>query len=136
MDSKLKYLRTDSGLEFLSKELTDFYKEKGIPRHRTVKHTPQQNGLAKRMNRTLLDRMSCMLLNAKLPKSFWGEVITAAAYLINRSPSSVIGFNTPMEMWSGKAADYSNLKIFGCLAYAHIKQDKLEARALKCTFIG
>lgn len=110
MDSKLKYLRTDSGLEFLSKELTDFYKEKGIPRHRTVKHTPQQ--------------------------SFWGEVITAAAYLINRSPSSAIGFNTPMEMWSGKAADYSNLRIFGCLAYAHIKQDKLEARALKCTFIG
>lgn len=77
-----------------------------------------------------------MLLNAKLPKSFWGEAVSTAAYLINRSPSSAVNFKTPMKMWNGVASDYSNLRIFGYKAYAHIKQDKLEPRALRCVFIG
>lgn len=131
-ETKLKYLRTDNGLEFQSKEFADFCKSKGITRHNTVRHTPQQNGLVEMMNRTLLERVRCMLLNAGLPKSFWGEAVTTAAYLINRSPSSAIKFKTPMEMWNGKPADYSNLRVFVCKAYAHIKQDKLGARALRC----
>lgn len=74
MECKLKYLRTDNGPEFLSKEFTDFWKEKGISIHRTVKYTPQQNGLAERMNKSLLENARCMLLNPRLPKSFWGQV--------------------------------------------------------------
>jgi len=66
-----------------------------------------------------------MLLGAELPKSLWGEAVTTAAYLINRCPSTAIDFKTPMEVWSGKPANYSSLKVFGALAYAHIKQDKL-----------
>jgi ATP-binding cassette subfamily B (MDR/TAP) protein 1 len=77
-----------------------------------------------------------MLLGAGLPKSFWGEAVNTAAYLINRCPSTGINLKTPMEVWSGRPSDYSNLKIFGCLAFAHIKQDKLDARAVKCVFIG
>ena len=109
---------------------------RGIKRHRTVVHTPQQNGLAERMNRTILERVRCMLLGAHLPKSFWGEAVSTALYLINRCPSTGIGLKTPMEMWNGKPADYSNLKVFGSLAFAHIKQDKLDARAIKCIFLG
>ena len=67
-----------------------------------------------------------MLLGAELPKSFWAETVTTAAYLINRCPSTAIDFKTPMEVWSGKPADYSSLKVFGALAYAHTKLDKLE----------
>lgn len=134
--NKLKHLRTDNGLDFVSEEFNNFCKSKGITRHRTVKHTPQQNGVAERMNRTLLERVRCMLIHAGLPKSFWGEAISTAAYLVNRSPSSAIDFKTPLEMWYGKPADYRNLRAFGCQAYAHIKQDKLEPRALKCIFIG
>lgn len=59
-----------------------------------------------------------------------------AYYLINWCPSSAIDFKTPIEMWSGKLVEYSNLRVFGCMAYAHIWQDKLAARALKCIFIG
>lgn len=88
------------------------------------------------MNRTLLERVSCLILNAGLPKTFWGEALATATYLKNRSPSSTINFKTPMELWSGTPADYAHLRIFGCLAYAHIKQDKLEPRALRCIFIG
>ncbi|XP_073153484.1 uncharacterized protein [Henckelia pumila] len=88
-------------------------KEKGITRHRTVTGTPQQNGLAERMNRTLLERVRCMLINASLPKSFWVEALSTACYLVNRYPSSAIGFKTPMEKWSGTPADYSKLRVFG-----------------------
>ncbi|WJX64387.1 hypothetical protein P8452_49170 [Trifolium repens] len=134
--TKLKVLRTDNGLEFVSEQFNEFCRLKGIKRHRTVAYTPQQNGLAERMNRTLLERVRCMLLGAGLPKSFWGEAVNTAAYLINRCPLTGIDLKTPMEVWSGRPCDYSNLKIFGCLAFAHIKQDKLDARAVKCVFIG
>ncbi|PNX72588.1 copia LTR rider, partial [Trifolium pratense] len=108
----------------------------GIKRHRTVAYTPQQNGLAERMNMTLLEQVRCMLLRAGLPKRFWGEAVNTAAYLINRCPSTRIDLKTPMEVWSGRPVDYSNLKVFGALAFAHVKQDKLDARAIKCVFIG
>ena len=98
--------------------------------------TPQQNGLAERMNRTILERVRCMLLGAGMPKNFWGEAANTAVYLINRCPSSALKFKTPMEVWSGKPADYSNLRVFGSVAYAHTNQGKLEARAVKCIFLG
>lgn len=56
--------------------------------------------------------------------------------LINKSPSAAIDFKTLDEKWYGKATRYGHLRTFGCRAYAHIKQDKLEARAMKCVFIG
>ena len=59
-----------------------------------------------------------------------------AATLINRSPSSAIDFETPDHRWFGRDYDYSNLKIFGCMTYAHIRQSKLEARALRCVMVG
>jgi len=63
-------------------------------------------------------------------------LMMTACYLVNRSPFSAIDFKTPVEMWSGRAANYSDLKIFVCPAFAHIKQGKLEPRALKCVFLG
>ncbi|KAH9722805.1 hypothetical protein KPL70_006847 [Citrus sinensis] len=133
---KIKRLRTDNGLEYCSNEFDEFCKSKGIARHKTVRHTPQQNGLVERMNRTLLEKVRCMLLNANLSKHFWAEVVTRAAYLVNRSPSSALNFRTPQEAWSGKPPDLINLRIFGCIAYAHVSQGKLELRAVKRYFIG
>ncbi|KAH9670747.1 hypothetical protein KPL70_017094 [Citrus sinensis] len=133
---KIKRLRTDNGLEFCNKQFDDFCKLNGIARHKTVSYTPQQNGLAERMNRTLMDKVRCLLIHSKLPQTLWAETLMTACYLVNRSPSSALNFKTPVEMWSGRAANYSNLKIFGCPAYAHVKQGKLEPRALKCVFLG
>ena len=62
-----------------------------------------------------------MLLSARLPKAFWGEATNTTAYLINRCPLSTLGFKTPMEAWSGEPPDYSKLKVFGSLAFAHVK---------------
>nr|GEZ49598.1 copia LTR rider [Tanacetum cinerariifolium] len=71
-----------------------------------------------------------------LPKTFWAEATCTAAYLINRSPSRAIEKKTPMEMWSGHLSDYGMLRIFGCVAYLHDKQGKLDSRAIKCVLLG
>jgi hypothetical protein len=62
------------------------------------RHTPQQNGMAERMNITLLERIRAMLKAAGLGKPFWAEAINTACYVINRSPSTAIELKTPMEM--------------------------------------
>ncbi|KAG8483133.1 hypothetical protein CXB51_022087 [Gossypium anomalum] len=88
---QIKYLRTDNGLEFCSDEFNRLCKSEGIVRHLTVRHTPQQNGVAERMNRTIMEKVQCMLSNANLPKSFWAEAAASTAcFLINRSPSVAI----------------------------------------------
>ena len=133
---KIKRLHIDNGLEFYSEPFNDFCKENGIARHRTVAGTPQQNGLAERFNVTILERVRCMLLSAKLPKIFWAEAIMTAVYLINKCPSTALNFKTPEEIWSGHPPSLKQLKVFGCVAYAHIKQDKLEPRVVKCIFLG
>ncbi len=133
---QVKTLRTDNGLEFCNTPFDEFCKKEGIVRHHTVRHTPQQNGVAERMNQTLLQRARCMRLNANLPKQFWAEAVNTATYLVNRSPSTAIDLKTPQEVWYGKPSNYSGLKIFGCPAYAHVNDGKLEARAMKCIFLG
>ncbi|KAG8481214.1 hypothetical protein CXB51_025952 [Gossypium anomalum] len=80
--------------------------------------------VAERMNRTIMEKVRCMLSNANLPKSFWAEAAsTAACFLINRSPSVAIEKKTPQEVWSGNPANYSDLKIFGCPAKVVISRD-------------
>ncbi|GAA0162316.1 hypothetical protein LIER_18433 [Lithospermum erythrorhizon] len=81
---KIKRLRTDNGLEFCSSEFDEFCKNEGIARHHTVRHTPQQNGVAVHMNQTLLERARCMLSNAGLERKFLAEAVSTTCYLINR----------------------------------------------------
>ncbi|KAG8483179.1 hypothetical protein CXB51_022165 [Gossypium anomalum] len=95
---QIKYLRTDNGLEFCSDEFNRLCKSEGIVKHLTVRHTPQQNGVAERMNRTIMEKVRCMLSNANLPKSFWAEAASTACFLINRSPSVAIEKKTPQEV--------------------------------------
>ena len=135
-ERRVKRLRTDNGLEYCCNDFEQFCIKKGIARHKTVRHTPQQNGLAERMNRTLVEKVRCMLFNANLSKHFWAEVVTTATYLVNKSPSAALHFKTPQGVWSGKPPDLSNLRVFGCLIYAHINQGKLEPKAVKGYFIG
>ncbi|WVZ61696.1 hypothetical protein U9M48_011528 [Paspalum notatum var. saurae] len=135
-EKKVKILRTDNGMEFCSDQFKAYCKSQGIVRHYTIPHTPQQNGVAERMNRTIISRTRCMLSNAGLNKRFWAEATSTACYLINRSPSITLDKKTPIEVWSGSPADYSQWRVFGCTAYAHIDNGKLEPRAIKCIFLG
>ncbi|KAL0552306.1 hypothetical protein IC582_011414 [Cucumis melo] len=133
---KVKYLMTDNGLEFVNNKSNHFCKSEGITRHFTVTYTPQQNGLDERFNRTIMERTRCLLTNASLPLKFWGEAAQTACYLINRSPSSALNLKTPQKVWIGKAPSLEHLRVFGCIAYAHVKDGKLNKRTLKCMFIG
>nr|CAN80650.1 hypothetical protein VITISV_022906 [Vitis vinifera] len=112
---------------------------KGIRMEKTIPRTPQQNGVTKRMNRTLNERARSMMLHAGLPKTFWVDAVSTAAYLINRGPSVPIEFRLPEEVWSGKEVKFSHLKVFCCVSYVHIDSDarsKLDAKSKICFFIG
>ena len=80
-----------------------------------------------------------MRLHAGLPKTFWADAVSTAAYLINRGPSVPMEFRLPEEVWSGKEVKFSHLKVFGCVSYIHIDYDarsKLDAKSKICFFIG
>ena len=133
---KVKCLRTDNGLEFCNTQMDTLCKEAGIKRHRTCVYTPQQNGVSERMNRTIMEKVRCMLTEAGLEQKFWAEAASTAVYLINRSPSTAINFKLPAEVWSGTKTDLNHLRKFGCTAYVHVTQAKTSPRAMKGVFMG
>ncbi|XP_042038209.1 uncharacterized protein LOC121784097 [Salvia splendens] len=106
-------LRTDNGLEYLSKEFDMFCKKNGIRRHRTVPGIPQQNGVAECMNRTIMEQVRCMLFASGLSKKFWEEAVSTAAYLINKCPSTSLKGDTPDFRWYRDHGDYSKVKLLG-----------------------
>ena len=132
----IKHLRTDNGLEYCSNKFTQFCTKFGIDRHRTCHDTPQQNGIAEKLNRTILNKVRCMLTESGLDKKFWVEATTIACYQINRSLSSVIQFRTPEHMWTGRPPKIAHLKPFGCVGYVHTNQGKLDPTAVKAIFLG
>nr|CDN96898.1 putative Ty-1 copia retrotransposon [Phaseolus vulgaris] len=134
---KIKVLQTDNGGEYKSDPFLNVCQDCGIVRHFTVRKTPQQNGVSERMNKTLVEKVCCMLSNAELGREFWAEAVTYAQHLVNRLPSSAIDGKTPLEVWSGKpATDYDSLHVFGSIAYYHVIESKLDPRAKKALFMG
>lgn len=138
-DRSIKCLRSDNGKEYDNSKFHNFFDDIGVRHLTTVDYTPQQNGVAERVNRTLLEKARCMLFDANLPKSYWAEAVNHAAFLKNRSPSRAIPDHTPEEMWSGERTNLVNLKIFGCKAYCHlpkVKRNKLDAKSKIMIFVG
>lgn len=102
-------------------------------------YTPQQNGLAERMNRMLKEKAKCLLFDAKLPKYLWAEATHMAAYIINRSICAALEDKTPNEVFYGKKSNISDLKIFGSKVMVHIpkcKRRKCDANTEKMIFVG
>ena len=135
----LKVLRSDGGGEYTGGELGKYLEEKGIKHEITTPETPQHNGIAERMNHTLLDKVRAMLLDAELPESYWYDALEYAALLHNMVPTHALGDMTPEEAWSGNKLDVSRLHVFGSRAFVHIPdmhRDKLAAKLLVCTFLG
>lgn len=99
---KVKVLRTDNGLEFCNSRFDEYCKKYGIERHETCAYTPQQNGVAKRLNKKLMEKVRCLLNESGLEEHFWAEAASTVAYLVNRSPSSAVDHNVPEELWLNK----------------------------------
>lgn len=134
----IKKLRTDNGGEFLSTEFIEYCKSNGIQHQLTNAYTPQQNGVAERMNRTIVEKAKCLLFDAKLPKTYWAEAVNMATFIINKSVNS-LGRITPDELYYGEKPDLTNLKIFGTEIMVHIpkeKRRKWDKKAEKLIFVG
>ena len=136
---RIKTLRTDNGGEYTSKEFQAHLKACGIRHELTIPKTPEQNGVAERLNRTLVEMTRAMLLDSKLPQSFWAEAVSTAAYLRNRSPTSAVEGMTPHEAWYGCKPGVEHLRVFGSTAYVHTPKDsrgKLDSKTSKCILVG
>jgi transposase InsO family protein len=92
---KLKTLKTDGGGEFTSNEFMSYCNDEGIIREVVPPYTPQQNGIAERKNRTIMNMVRTMLKGKNLPKELWGEAVSTAAYLLNRCPTKKLEKITP-----------------------------------------
>ncbi len=104
--SRLKALRTDNGAEYLSTEFNNYLAENGIEHQLTVAYTSQQNGVAERMSRTLIDLVRSLLHSKGLGKRFWGEALSTAEYIRNRVTTRSLPSNiTQFHLWMGKAPD-------------------------------
>ena len=135
----LKAIRTDNGGEFTSNEFEAHLRAEGVRHEVTIPKNPEQNGVAERMNRTLVETVRSMLSHAKLPHKFWGEALSTAAYLRNRSPTKAVDGMTPYEAWTGEKPQVNHLRVFGCQAFVYIPKDerkKLDSKSKKCILMG
>ena len=135
---KVRTLRTDNGGEYTSTKFANYLKAEGIRHELTIPKTPEQNGVAERLNRTLVEMARSMLLDAKLSKKLWAEAIATAVYLKNRSPTKALK-TTPYEAWHGTTPKVDHLRVFGSDAYAHIPKDersKFDSKSRKCVMVG
>ncbi|GJV15307.1 putative ribonuclease H-like domain-containing protein [Tanacetum coccineum] len=114
VDKKVKIIRSDNGTEFKNKVMDDFCREKGIKREYSVARTPQQNGVAERRNRTLIEAARTMLADSKLPTTFWAEAVSTACYVQNRVLVVKPHNKTPYELFRGFKPALSFMRPFGC----------------------
>ena len=132
-------MRSDNGGEFTSTRFESYLKKEGIRHEKTIPKTPEQNRVAERLNRTLMEMSRSMLLDAKPPKKFWAESISTAVYLRNRCPTKTVKGKTPYEALYGKKPNVNHLRVLVCDVYTHIPKDersKLDSKARKCVLLG
>ncbi|GJS71452.1 putative ribonuclease H-like domain-containing protein [Tanacetum coccineum] len=114
IDQRVKVIRCDNGTEFKNKEMNQFCERKGIKREFSVARTPQQNGVAERKNRTLIEAARTMLADSKLPTTFWAEAVNTACYVQNRVLVTKPHNKTPYELFLGRKPALGFMRPFGC----------------------
>nr|GEW80493.1 hypothetical protein [Tanacetum cinerariifolium] len=111
---KVKVIRSDNGTEFKIFNLNHFYGMKGIKKEISVPRTPQQNGIAERKNRTLIEAARTMLADSLLPIPFWAEAVNTACYVQNRVLVTKPHNTTPYELLHGRTPSIGFMRSFGC----------------------
>ncbi|KAL0318213.1 UNVERIFIED_CONTAM: Retrovirus-related Pol polyprotein from transposon RE1 [Sesamum calycinum] len=136
----IRILRTDNALEFAQKSVSDFCNSKGILHQTSCPYTSQQNGVAERKHRHLLDVARTIITHMHVPKSYWGDAVLTACFLINRMPSTVLNGDTPYScLFPDKPLFGIAPRVFGCACFVHIHSpnlDTLSPRSVKCIFLG
>ncbi|GJS64740.1 putative ribonuclease H-like domain-containing protein [Tanacetum coccineum] len=114
INHKVKIIRCDNGTEFKNNDMNQFCGMKGIKREFSVARTPQQNGVAERKNRTLIEAARTMLADSLLPTTFWAEAVNTACYVQNRVLVTKPHNKTPYELLHGRPPSISFMRPFGC----------------------
>ncbi|KAL0415524.1 UNVERIFIED_CONTAM: Retrovirus-related Pol polyprotein from transposon TNT 1-94 [Sesamum latifolium] len=146
-DIQIKIVRSDRGGEYFGRyteggqapgPFAKFLKEQGIVAQYTMPGSPDQNGVAERRNRTLLDMVRSMMASSKLPKSLWIEALKTVVYILNRVPTKAVS-KTPFELFKGWKPNLRHVRIWGCPSEVRVynpQEKKLDPRTISGYFVG
>lgn len=136
---KIKILHTDNGGEYMSNAFQEYLTDCGIHHSLTIPHTPQMNGIAERVNRTIVEGIITVLSASGLPNDMWGEAAYYVTAVKNLSPHAGIDNDVPARVWSDRMPSVMPLKPFGCKAFAREpkpSRKKLDPKAKQLIFVG
>ena len=135
----VKCFRSDLGGEYTKGDLSHIFASDGTVHQTSCTDTPQQNGVAERKHRHIVETARSMLLSASVPSEFWGEAVLTSVYLINRIPTSHNSGVSPYARLFGHTPEYSHLRVFGSTCFVlrpHVERTKLSSRTAICVFLG
>ena len=136
-NATVKFIHSDRGSEYLPMEAHNYFAKHSIKHELTVHDSPQQNGVAKHTNQTLVENAHAMLFQAGFPRALWAEAISHATYLKNRLPTHALVDKTSYKKIHGSKPNLSDMHHFGCPVYIHIKNaGKLDKQAKQARFVG
>ena len=123
-NTPIKIVKFDNGGEYCNNKFKNFMESVGILHQTSCPNSPQQNGVAERKNRHLLEITRSLIIGSNVPSYLWGEALCSVVYLINRVPSSVLNFKRPLDIFSNHCTlnSVNNLPLhtFGCVVYMHL----------------
>ncbi|MBW0478818.1 hypothetical protein O181_018533 [Austropuccinia psidii MF-1] len=140
--AKIKAIVSDNGGEFINNEFLRLFEENGIIHLPIAPYTPQQNPVAERANRSLLERIRVLLLDYQVPEEWWGEACSMETYLLNQTPVSSLSFQTPISKWvaTSPSTGIHCLHPFGCTSVINLPKErqtsKVSPMGILCMFLG
>ncbi|PHU20402.1 hypothetical protein BC332_11553 [Capsicum chinense] len=134
----VKVVRTDNETEFVNSLCSSLFVTKGIVHHTSYSYSPQQNGVAERKHRHILEVTRTLRFQATIPFKFWGYCVLDVVYLVNKLPSSSINYYTPYEKLYSTKPSCNHLRVISCLSYAKVlnESDKLMPRSRAAVLMG
>ncbi|KAK8951385.1 hypothetical protein KSP39_PZI003284 [Platanthera zijinensis] len=139
LDKTVKFVQTDGGGEFMSHTLQEFFLSHGISHLISCPGTPEQNGLAERKHRHIVETGLTLMAHGQTPKQFWNHAFSTAVYLINRLPTTTINGRSPFEALFGTRPSYDHPRTFGCACFPALSpfgRGKLDFKTMECAFLG
>ncbi|KAG8499662.1 hypothetical protein CXB51_006097 [Gossypium anomalum] len=133
----IKKFQSDWGGEF--RAFASVLANHGILHRLSCPHTSEQNGVAERKHRHIVETGLTLLAQSNLPMMYWGYAFCSAVHLINRLPTPVLQGQSPYQVLYGKEPTYDHLRVFGCCCFPYLRpflSHKLDFRSQPCTFLG